>query len=100
LLFWEQMATQAAERRRERERRKHARAATLDEYAGERQQLAAIANRNERAEQARELRTRQEATAARFDAEATMELEQLTRLLPAAAAEPVLQPHFELILAE
>jgi hypothetical protein len=86
--IWEEVAAQAARRRRDRERRERARDAILHEYADQRQQVAAIPHRNERAEQARELRARQEAAAARFDAEAAAEIERLKSLLRAAATEP------------
>jgi restriction system protein len=82
------MAAQAAGRRRDRERRGRARDAILREHADQRQQVAAITHRNERAEQARELRARQEATAVRFDAETAAEIERLTCLLRTAAIEP------------
>ena len=86
--IWDEMAAQAARRRRNRERYERARAAILREHADQRQQVAAITQRNERAEQARELRAEQEAAAARFDAEAKADFEQLTGLLRAAACEP------------
>ncbi|HEY0871022.1 MAG TPA: hypothetical protein VGD55_11535, partial [Acidothermaceae bacterium] len=82
------MARQAADRRGERERRQQERDAVLRELAAQRQLVATIAQRTERAEQARELRAQQEDTAARLDADAGAELEQLTGLLAAAAAEP------------
>jgi hypothetical protein len=91
VFFWDGMAAQAAERRREQERRQQERDAIVQEYADERQQLAAISNRTERAELARELRAHQEATAAQFDAEVATEFGQLTGLLRAAATEPTLK---------
>jgi hypothetical protein len=91
VFFWDGMAAQAAERRREQERRQQERDAIVQEYADERQQLAAISNRTERAELARELRAHQEATAAQFDAEVATEFGQLTGLLRVAATEPTLK---------
>ena len=91
MFFWDGMAAQAAERRREQERRQQERDAIVQEYADERQQLAAISNRTERAELARELRAHQEATAAQFDVEVATEFGQLTGLLRAAATEPTLK---------
>src|SRR4051794_7321089 len=85
------MVGQAAERRREQERREQERDAIAQEYADERQQLAAILNRTERAERARELRAHQETTAVQFDAEVATEFGQLTGLLHAAATEQVLK---------
>ena len=88
MFFWDRMAVQAAERRRGQERREQERDAIVQEYADERQRLAAISSRTERAEYARELRAHQEATAAQFDAEVAAEFGQLTGLLRAAATEP------------
>jgi hypothetical protein len=64
--IWDEMATLAAERRQERERRQRERDVVLQEYAAERQLIATTPQRNERAEQARELRAQQEATTVRF----------------------------------
>ena len=82
------MAAQAVAWRLDRERREGARDAILREHADLRQQAAAIAHRNERAEQMRELRARQETVALRFDAEVAAEFARLASLLQAAAAEP------------
>ena len=82
------MAAQAVAWRRDRERRERAREAILGEHADLRQQAAAIAHRNERAEHLRELRARQETIVLRFDDEVAAEFARLTSLLQAAAAEP------------
>ena len=86
--IWDEMARQAADRRRESERRQQERDAVIRELAAQRQMLAIITQRTERAERARELRAQQEAAASRLDADAGEELQQLTGLLSAAAAEP------------
>src|SRR4051812_12196784 len=75
------MAGQAAARRRESKRRQEERDAVLGELAAQRQMVAAITQRTECAERARELRAQQEVTAARLNADAGVELRQLTGLL-------------------
>ena len=90
MFFWDGMAAQAAERRREQERRQQERDAIIQEYADERQQLAAIPNRTERADFFGNCHTKRR-LAAQFDAEVATEFGQLTGLLPAEATEPTLK---------
>ena len=86
--IWDELAKQAVDWRRGHEQRARERDVVLHELADQRQQIAAIPNRTERGEQARELRAHQEETAARFNVEALAQMQQLTCLLAAAAAEP------------
>jgi len=85
--IWDAMARHAVHRKRAREQQQRSRDVILQEQAHERRRVENVTHRTERAEQARDLRARQEADAARFDAQLKAECDRLTGLLRAAAAE-------------
>ncbi|MCY7343484.1 MAG: hypothetical protein LH603_17045 [Pseudonocardia sp.] len=84
---WDKMADHAATRRRRRSQASTTRNRVLQRHADQTLQVAAVEHRTDRTEQARALRSTQEADAAGFTAGTAAELARLTELLRTAAGE-------------